>query len=107
MFQKSWRNHRGRERRAGKILGSVVKYVLFCVVKHRVVEDSTAPILAFAQEMAYKEMHAEKYLLLPGQLVFARMDQAALHPYCGKYQGQRGATGSRVYLDEESKTFFP
>lgn len=141
-----------------------------------IVEDSSAPILTFAQEMAYKEMHAEKYLLLPGQfvlattmeyirlpddltafvegrsslgrmglfiqnagwvdpgfsgeitlelfnanrcaielqagrrigqLVFARMDQAALHPYCGKYQGQRGATGSRVYLDEESKTFFP
>ena len=35
-----------------------------------------------------------------GQLVFARMDQAALHPYRGKYQGQRGATGSKVYLDE-------
>lgn len=29
-----------------------------------------------------------------GQLVFARMDQAALHPYAGKYQGQKGATGS-------------
>uniref|UniRef100_UPI0025809902 dCTP deaminase n=1 Tax=Parabacteroides sp. TaxID=1869337 RepID=UPI0025809902 len=37
-----------------------------------------------------------------GQLVFAQMDQAALHPYRGKYQGQRGATGSMVYLDEES-----
>lgn len=35
-----------------------------------------------------------------GQLVFARMDRAALHPYRGKYQGQRGATGSKVYLDE-------
>lgn len=36
-----------------------------------------------------------------GQLVFAEMDQAALHPYNGKYQGQTGATGSRVYLDGE------
>lgn len=34
-----------------------------------------------------------------GQLVFAEMDVAALHPYQGKYQGQTGATGSRVYLD--------
>lgn len=36
-----------------------------------------------------------------GQLVFARMDTPALHPYRGKYQGQKGATGSRVYLDHE------
>lgn len=35
-----------------------------------------------------------------GQLVFARMDNAALNPYRGKYQGQRGATGSRVYMDK-------
>lgn len=35
-----------------------------------------------------------------GQLVFARMDAAAARPYAGKYQGQRGATGSRVYLDQ-------
>ena len=34
-----------------------------------------------------------------GQLVFSEMDAAALHPYQGKYQGQTGATGSRVYLD--------
>lgn len=38
-----------------------------------------------------------------GQLVFAEMDGAALHPYRGKYQGQTGATGSRVYLDDETK----
>lgn len=38
-----------------------------------------------------------------GQLVFAQMDQNALHPYNGKYQGQRGATGSRVYLDNVGK----
>ncbi len=36
-----------------------------------------------------------------GQLVFAQMDSEALRPYRGKYQGQRGATGSRVYLDQE------
>lgn len=36
-----------------------------------------------------------------GQLVFAKMDQAALNPYHGKYQGQTGATGSRVFLDSE------
>ena len=36
-----------------------------------------------------------------GQLVFARMDEKALHPYQGKYQGQKGATGSRVFLDKE------
>lgn len=37
-----------------------------------------------------------------GQMVFAEMDAPALHPYAGKYQGQRGATGSRVYLDREA-----
>ena len=37
-----------------------------------------------------------------GQLVFAEMDSPALHPYHGKYQGQRGATGSRVYLDYDN-----
>jgi len=25
----------------------------------------------------------------------------ALHPYRGKYQGQRGATGSKVFLDKD------
>ena len=38
-----------------------------------------------------------------GQLVFARMDAPALRPYDGKYQGQRGATGSRVFLDAEQR----
>lgn len=37
-----------------------------------------------------------------GQLVFARMDCPALHPYSGKYQNQKGATGSRVYLDRQT-----
>lgn len=36
-----------------------------------------------------------------GQLVFAEMDCEALSPYRGKYQGQKGATGSRVYMDKE------
>ena len=39
-----------------------------------------------------------------GQLVFAQMDQAAEHPYRGKYQGQRGATGSRIHLDGADTT---
>ena len=37
-----------------------------------------------------------------GQLVFAGMDDTALNPYNGKYQGQTGATGSRVYKDHEN-----
>ena len=36
-----------------------------------------------------------------GQLVFAEMNDVALNPYNGKYQGQTGATGSRVYKDKE------
>ncbi len=38
-----------------------------------------------------------------GQLVFAKMDDTALNPYNGKYQGQKCATGSRVFLDKEVK----
>ncbi len=34
-----------------------------------------------------------------GQLVFAKMDGPACKPYNGKYQGQRGVTGSKVYMD--------
>ncbi len=36
-----------------------------------------------------------------GQLVFSRMDDTALHPYRGKYQKQKGATGSKAFLDKE------
>ncbi len=36
-----------------------------------------------------------------GQLVFAEMDDTALHPYRGKYQGQTGATGSKIDQDNE------
>ena len=38
-----------------------------------------------------------------GQLVFAKMDDRAINPYNGKYQGQTGATGSRVFMDNEIK----
>ncbi len=37
-----------------------------------------------------------------GQLVFAKMDDHALSPYNGKYQGQTGATGSRVFMDSDA-----
>lgn len=37
-----------------------------------------------------------------GQLVFAKMDAPAQHPYQGKYQGQRGATGFRVYMNYDT-----
>ena len=36
-----------------------------------------------------------------GQLVFAKMDSPAEKPYSGKYQGQRGVTGSKVYMDTD------
>ena len=36
-----------------------------------------------------------------GQLVFAKMDDKAQVPYNGKYQGQKGATGSRVFMDKD------
>lgn len=35
------------------------------------------------------------------QLVIARADAAVMAPYRGKYQGQRGTTGSRIHLDHE------
>ncbi len=37
-----------------------------------------------------------------GQLVFAKMDKNTDNPYRGKYQKQRGATGSKVFLDDEA-----
>ena len=38
-----------------------------------------------------------------GQLVFAQLDQIAENPYNGKYQKQKGATGSRIHLDKEQE----
>jgi len=35
------------------------------------------------------------------QLVFAKMEEPAEKPYRGKYQGQRGTTASRIYMDED------
>ena len=34
-----------------------------------------------------------------GQLVFAKMEQDALAPYSGKYQGQKGVTSSRIHKE--------
>lgn len=135
-----------------------------------IVEDSSAGIVTMTNEISYKTIHTDTYILLPGQfvlattmecfdlpnhltafvegrsslgrmglfiqnagwvdpgfkgeitlelfnanrcaielksgrrvgqLVFAEMDEEAMHPYNGKYQGQKGATGSRVYMDRE------
>ena len=137
-----------------------------------VVEDTSGGVVSMAQEIRYKQLRADRYLLLPGQfvlatsveyvtlpddvtafvegrsslgrmglfiqnagwvdpgfsgeitlelfnanrcaielqagrrvgqLVFARMDASALHPYRGKYLGQRGATGSRAFMDAETR----
>lgn len=37
-----------------------------------------------------------------GQLVFCQLDEHAENPYRGKYQGQRNATGSRIYNDNQT-----
>jgi dCTP deaminase len=37
------------------------------------------------------------------QIVFAFMDKATRTPYAGKYQGQRGTVGSRIFKDEDGK----
>ncbi len=137
---------------------------------YSVVEDSSSGIIDLDDEIRYKQITAEKYILLPGQfvlattmeyfelpdnltafvegrsslgrmglfiqnagwvdpgfkgeitlelfnanrcaielsagrrvgqLVFAQLDDKALNPYRGKYQGQRGATGSKVFLDKD------
>ena len=36
-------------------------------------------------------------------MVFAEMDDFTLNPYNGKYQGQTGATGSKVFMDIDRK----
>ena len=137
---------------------------------YSVVEDSSDGIIRLGNRVHYKTIHADTYLLLPGQfvlattmeyfklpinltafvegrssigrlglfiqnagwvdpgfegeitlelfnanrcavelqagrrvvqLVFAQLDADARNPYQGKYQGQRGATGSRIDLDYE------
>jgi dCTP deaminase len=37
------------------------------------------------------------------QIVFAFMDQATRRPYAGKYQGQRGTVGSRIFKDTDGR----
>ncbi len=51
-----------------------------------------------ANRCAIKLKHGRRI----GQLVFSKMDQEAKNPYRGKYQKQRGATGSKIFLDSES-----
>ena len=100
-----------------------------------IVEDLSTGVITLKDEVRYKTINTDTYILLPGQfvlattmeyvslpdnltafvegrssielkagrrvgqLVFAEMDDTALKPYNGKYQGQKGATGSRVYMD--------
>ena len=37
------------------------------------------------------------------QIVFAFMDKATRTPYAGKYQGQRGTVGSRIFKDADRR----
>ncbi len=37
------------------------------------------------------------------QIIFAFMDKATRTPYAGKYQGQRGTVGSRIFKDLDGK----
>lgn len=37
------------------------------------------------------------------QFIFSELDKPAEHPYQGKYKGQLGTTGSRIYQDPETK----
>jgi len=36
------------------------------------------------------------------QIVFCKMDQKTKKPYKGKYQGQKGTTGTRIFMDWEN-----
>ncbi len=36
------------------------------------------------------------------QIVFCKMDQKTKKPYKGKYQGQKGAVGTRIFMDREN-----
>jgi len=136
-----------------------------------IVEDTSSSVISMTSEISYKTIHAQTYLLMPGQfvlastreyfrlpndltafvegrssigrmglfiqnagwvdpgfegeitlelfnankcaielqsgrrigqLVFAQMDNQAANPYNGKYQRQKGATGSRIHLDDEA-----
>lgn len=61
----------------------------------------------FEGEITLELFNANKYAielksgLRIGQLVFAKMTDESQIPYNGKYQGQKTATGSKVYLDNQ------
>ena len=38
------------------------------------------------------------------QIVFCKMDQKTKKPYKGKYQDQKGVTGTRIFMDQENST---
>lgn len=38
------------------------------------------------------------------QIVFCTMDQNTNNPYKGKYQGQKGVIGTRIFMDQENST---
>lgn len=67
-----------------------------------VVDDTPSSVITLENEIKYKTITTDTYLIIPGQFVFAEMDDHALNPYDGKYQDQKGATGSRVFKDTES-----
>lgn len=57
----------------------------------------------FSGEITLELFNASKYAIelqagyKIGQLIFAKTERNVLNPYSGKYQNQRGATGSREY----------
>lgn len=57
----------------------------------------------FSGEITLELFNASKYAIelqagyKIGQLIFAKTQRNVLNPYSGKYQNQRGATGSREY----------
>ena len=57
----------------------------------------------FTGEITLELFNASKYAIelrsgyKIGQLIFVKTDRNVLNPYSGKYQNQRGATGSREY----------
>ena len=38
------------------------------------------------------------------QIVFCKTDQKAQNPYKGKYQGQKGVVGTRIFMDRENNS---
>ncbi len=67
-------------------------------------EDEKPEADAVLMESVYEEMREAAEEMDCDRLddIFAEMDDHALNPYDGKYQGQKGATGSRVFRDAEN-----